>query len=182
MPPKGHRKPDRDRRDTCFSFWLTPAEREAIRESAARVGLSPSAYVRAAALGLPVTPKPHRGAAPELIRQLSRLANNLGQLLRHAEVGLLPDPAPVETAHHRVMAALRHWASDSAARAIAPELIAEIVHQGALLNQLARSANNGQVLDPVMVDTVLSGLREAVRLVVPDPLPADGDTEEASSA
>jgi Mobilization protein NikA len=182
MPAKGYRKPDRDRRDTCFTFWVTRAEREAIRENAARAGLSPSAFVRTLALGRPVTPKPRKGAAPELIRQLSRLANNLVQLLRHAEVGILPDPAPVEAVHLRVMTALRHWASDSAARAIAPELIAEIVHQGALLNQLTRSANQGQGLDPVMVDTVLSGLREAVRPVGPDPLPAAGDTEEASSA
>ncbi len=165
MPAKGYRKPSRDRRSKCFTFWVTPAEKDAIQQNAERVGMTPSAYVRALALGQRVTPKPGK-SGHELIRQLSRVGNNLNQLLRHADGGQVL-AAPLEAARVHVLAALRHWSAGNIDRSPAPELVAEIVHQGALLNDLARQANRKQVLDPAMVETVLASLTEAVRRVAP---------------
>lgn len=68
------------------TFWATTAEEAAIMARAASAGMSVSAYVRDAALGVPIRAA-RRDYAPEIVVQLRRAGNNLNQCLYEARVG-----------------------------------------------------------------------------------------------
>lgn len=154
MPAKGHRKPPPVRRSTQMSFWVTPAERDRIAENAERAGVSISAYIRSLALGRPLKVKPSIKSA-ELIRQLSKLANNLNQLLEHAESGRIDCVDNIRHVRGRVFDVLTAWSDGKAQGGIASEDVAVLTHEGTTLNSLARQANSRK---PVPADALLNVL------------------------
>ncbi len=94
MPHRSHSSRPRTRRTLRLTFRATAAETRTIRDNARAVGLSVSAYVRAVALGRPV--KARRGHLQRDARhQLSKMGNNLKQLLRVARNAGQGDPARV---------------------------------------------------------------------------------------
>jgi len=159
MPAQGHRKPAHTRRDKQMTFWVTAAERDRIRENAERAGMSPSAFVRALALGKTVTAKP-QGEVRELIRQLNRIGNNLNQLLRHAHtMGEVAEDC-ISHVYKRVDAALAQWATGSVSIALTSDMIARLAHAGAEINRLARLVNSRKPVPPAMLLTALQDLTE----------------------
>lgn len=159
MPARGHRKPAHTRRDKQMTFWVTAAERDRIRENAERAGMSPSAFVRALALGKTVSVKP-QGEARELIRQLNRICNNLNQLLHHAPT---MEPVAGEAIAHvakRADAALTQWATGAISIALTGDMIARLAHVGAEINRLARLANSRKPVPDAMLLTALQDLTE----------------------
>ncbi|MDE4063242.1 plasmid mobilization protein [Phaeobacter gallaeciensis] len=161
--PKGSAKPDHKRRTAQVTFWVTPAERDRISANAERAGVSMSAYIRSLALGKPLRQKP--GAmAGELIRQLTRVGNNLNQLLGHAQEGKIHGASHIEHVFRRVSGALKWWTSGEADRKIAQEAITLLAHEGTRLNGLARQANTGE---PVSEDQLLSVLNDLTAKLIP---------------
>jgi len=158
MPPRGYHKPARELRTKQFTFWVTPAEKEHIRDVARRAGLTPSAYVRAVALGNRPAPRPG-DENRELLRQLSRIGNNLNQLHRIAQSRGPAYLTVINDARKVVQESLRAFATSEARRAAAPEALAELVHHGATLNALAHHANSRRFpaateLRPALADVV----------------------------
>ena len=85
--------------DKVVTVRFKAADHSAWRDEARKGGLTVSAFIRDAALGVPPVPPRRRLADQDLINQLSRLGNNLNQQtrllhqLRHRD--LLPETAPV---------------------------------------------------------------------------------------
>lgn len=136
MPPKGHRKRNQDRRSSQVTFWVTPAEKDRIAANAARSGVKVSAYIRSLALGKPLRLNPSV-LTSDLIRQLSRIANNLDQLLRHAQAGRIEGQAHIQHVYERVNLALEHWTSAQTSQSAVEEQVALLRHEGARVNVLA---------------------------------------------
>jgi hypothetical protein len=89
------RLPPAARRRVQVNVWLTAAEEAILEERARATGLALSVYVRTAALAIrtaPLSEIPRSNLA--VVSQLQRLGNNLNQLTRLANSGLL-DPALV---------------------------------------------------------------------------------------
>src|SRR5690606_31024452 len=159
MPARGHRKPAHTRRDKQMTFWVTAAERDRIRENAERAGMSPSAFVRALALGKAVSAKP-QGDARELIRQLNRIGNNLNQLLRHAPgMGDIAEDC-ISHVYQRVDAAPAQWTTGATSIPLAGDVIARLAHAGAEINRLARLVNSRKPVPEAMLLTALQDLTE----------------------
>ena len=72
--------PDSQRRLRGVSIYVTDAEYDVIRSSAALARVSMSDYCRAAATGVPLPTRFNRRA----LHALARIGNNLNQLTRHA--------------------------------------------------------------------------------------------------
>lgn len=163
MPAQGHRKPAHTRRDKQMTFWVTAAERDRIRENAERAGMSPSAYVRALALGKTVTAKP-QGEAKELLRQLNRIGNNLNQLLRHAHTMSEVAGQVLPHVYQRVDKALTQWATGAISIALTADMVSRLAHAGAEINRLARLANSAK---PVPEAMLLTALHELTQQLLP---------------
>jgi hypothetical protein len=87
------RMPPAARRRVQVNVWLTEAEEALLGERARATGLALSVYVRTAALAIrtaPLVEIPRANLA--VVSQLQRIGNNLNQLTRLANSGLL-DPA-----------------------------------------------------------------------------------------
>ena len=72
--------PESQRRIRGVSIYVTDAEYDVIRSSAALARVSMSDYCRAAATGVPLPTRFNRRA----LHALARIGNNLNQLTRHA--------------------------------------------------------------------------------------------------
>ena len=87
------RMPPAARRRVQVNVWLTEAEEAVLGERARATGLALSVYVRTAALAIRTA---HLSEIPRanlaVVGQLQRIGNNLNQLTRLANSGLL-DPA-----------------------------------------------------------------------------------------
>ena len=84
---------EKDRRRVRVNLRLTPDERERLSERARATGFRLTTYARVAALAIrtaPLTEIPQANLA--VVSQLQRLGNNLNQLTRLANSGIL-DPA-----------------------------------------------------------------------------------------
>jgi hypothetical protein len=165
--PKGSRKPAHDRRTEQLTFWVTPAERARIAASAERAGVTMSAFIRSLALGKPQRAKPSVQAG-ELIRQLSRVGNNLNQLLDHAQNGKIDGAQHIKHVFDRVSGALTFWTSgEASSKAIAQEAIMLLAHEGTRLNGLARQANKGELVSEDQLLKVLHDLTDKLRPFCP---------------
>lgn len=72
-----------EQRKSCsLTIWVTPAERELLRERASAAGVPLTAFVRAAALGRRTRGRPRRELAAEDRRELLRVGNNINQIAR----------------------------------------------------------------------------------------------------
>jgi hypothetical protein len=162
MPPRGYHKPARERRAKQFTFWLTAAEKEQIRDAARRAGLTPSAYVRTLALGGRPRPKPGEEVR-ELIRQLSRIGNNLNQLHGVAEAAARAQLPAIEQARQVVRRSLRDYATNGTGRAIEPDQLADLIHHGATLNALTYSANAGRFPPAAKLRNALADIADALK-------------------
>ena len=83
------------KRNLHATFRVTEEERKRIRENASAAGLIPSRYMRARALKQAIR-APRSVVERDLLRELSRLGNNLNQLTRLANAGTLPDSASLK--------------------------------------------------------------------------------------
>lgn len=87
-------------RDQQLNLSLTPSELDTIRQRAAALGMRPVHFGRAVLLDQGRRPGPFREAENNLQRllyvQLSRLGNNLNQLVRHLHQSGDPLPADLE--------------------------------------------------------------------------------------
>lgn len=165
--PKGSRKPDHDRRTEQVTFWVTPSEKARISANAERAGVTMSAFIRSLALGKPVRQKP-KVKAGVLILQLSRIGNNLNQLLDHAQRGKINGTEHIDHVFQRLTLALTHWTSDKASpKSIAPEAIVLLAHEGAKLNSLAHQANSGKPVPETQLLFVLHNLTDKLRPFCP---------------
>lgn len=164
--PKGSTKPKHLRRTTQINFLVTPAERDRIAANAERAGVSISAYIRSLALGKPLRKAP-RVQAGDLIRQLDRIANNLSQLLNHANAGTIDGAEHINHVHSRVAGALDWWGTGEPNRVFAPEAVTLLIHEGTRLNGLARQANKGEPVSEAALLSVLHDLTEKLRPFCP---------------
>lgn len=164
--PKGSTKPKHQRRTTQINFLVTPAERDRIAANAERAGVTISAYIRSLALGKPLRNKP-RVQADELIRQLSRVGNNLNQLLDSAQIGRIDGAVHIEHVFKRVSLVLSHWTSGDAKPGFAPEAVTLLAHEGTRLNGLARQANKGEPVSEAQLLSVLHDLTDKLRPFCP---------------
>lgn len=165
--PKGSKKPQHQRKTEQLTFWVTPAERARIADNAARAGVTLSAFMRSVALGKPPRRKPSEQTA-ELIRELTRIATNLNQLLDHAQKGKIDGAEHIEHVFKRVSGALKFWTSDKAdTKSIAHEAIPLMVHEGTMLNDLARQANRGEHVPEKQLLPVLNDLTATLRPFCP---------------
>jgi hypothetical protein len=165
--PKGSRKPDHDRRSEQVTFWVTPSEKARISANAERAGVTTSAFIRSLALGKPVRQKP-KAKAGALILQLSRIGNNLNQLLDHAQRGRIDGAEHIDHVFQRLTLALKHWTSDNASpKSIAPEAMVLLDHEGAKLNGLAHQANSGKPVPQAQLLDVLNDLTDKLRPFCP---------------
>jgi len=162
MPAKGTRRPDHDRRSSQITFWVTPAERDRISHSAERAGVSMSAYIRSLALGKDIRPKPSL-ATDELMRELTRIGNNLTQLMGHARDGKVPAYENLEHVWNRVSRMLDFWAVAKPKKPIMPDRIIRLRHEGSRLNAIARQANSGKPVAEQELNAVLHDLTEKLR-------------------
>ncbi|HEU0300064.1 MAG TPA: hypothetical protein VFR37_11430 [Longimicrobium sp.] len=152
----------------------TPEEWAQVERSAAARGVPPLRYVREAALGIPATPQPGRGQlitparrARSLWNQLARIANNLHQLRRVAEVDGDDDGVRVLTA---AAGSVEYVISAAPAKlgARGNVVIAGLVEAGNALNALAHRANTTEELPPMReVRAVLDQVEAAVREALP---------------
>ncbi len=157
MPPRGYRKPARVLRSKQFTFWVTPTEKDQIREAARLARVTPSAYVRSAALGSRQRAQP--GAdADELVRQLSRVGNNLNQLRVIAERKARPAVELLDASREQVRALLRK----KAGKPVPAKALSELIHEGATVNTLAYRANTGRFPSIGALRNALDGLTEAL--------------------
>jgi hypothetical protein len=159
---QGPKKPDHERRSAQVTFWVTLAERDRISANAERAGVTMSAYIRSLALGKPLRQKPSV-LADELIRQLSRIGNNLNQLLRHAQAGKLGGAKHIKHVSARVSHALTHWTSGKAAGGVAQEATMLLAHEGAKLNGLALQDNKGEPISEAQLLSILHALTDKLR-------------------
>lgn len=162
MPAKGTRKPDHDRRSSQVTFWVTPAERDRIMESADRAGVTMSAYIRSLALGKDIRPKPSI-ATDALMIELTRIGNNLSQLMGHARDGHIPGFENLEHVWNRVSLMLDFWAAAKPKKPIMPDRITRLRHEGSRLNALARQANSKKPVNEQELNAVLNDLTEKLR-------------------
>lgn len=162
MPAKGHRKKDIDKRSSQITFWVTPAERDSIAANAERAGVTLSAYIRGLALGKDIRPKP-TVETNELVRQLTRIGNNLNQLMEHARDGKVPSYENLDHVWQRVSRMLDFWSTAKPKKPIMPERIVQLSHEGSRLNALARQANSGKPVSEQDLLTVLNDLTEKLR-------------------
>ena len=160
--PKGSKKPKHKNRSSQVTFWVTLSERDRISANAERAGVSMSAYIRSLALGKPLRQKPSV-LADELIRQLSRIGNNLNQLLRHAQAGKFDGAKHIEHVSARVSHALTYWTSGEVTGRIAQEATMLLAHEGAKLNGLALQANKGEPMSEAQLLPILNDLTDKLR-------------------
>ena len=166
MPPRGYQKPARSLRSKQFTFWVTSAEKDRIRDAAKRAGVTPSAYVRSAALGDRPREKP--GADVEdLVRQLARVGNNLNQMRAVAEKRAQTAVPLLDQARAQLRASLRSWARDGAGRSLSAHVVAELAHEGASINALAHRANTGRFPSVTTLRNALAELSEALKPLAP---------------
>jgi len=81
------KKQPKEARSEQMNTRYTLAEREYIRSQAATAGLSESDYVRARALGLPVSPARSAQADPALVTELNSIGVNVNQLAAATHMG-----------------------------------------------------------------------------------------------
>ena len=124
----------------------SPEEWRHIEAAARERGVPPLRYVREAALAARLPPRTRRRGAHELVRQLTRVLNNLHQLERTADEH---GAADVLVAVRRVIAR-----ADEAVRAASGRpgsthpLIIAVREAGALLNEVTHRANARDELPP----------------------------------
>ena len=106
MPPKGHRKASAEVRSERIDVYVTPAELAAIDEAAETCDQTRAAFVRACSLGVRPQAKPARVSA-QTIRQLTSIGNNLNQLARQANTGLVVSTLSIDAALQAVLRAVR---------------------------------------------------------------------------
>lgn len=162
MPAKGTRKPDHTRRTSQITFWVTPAERDRIAANADSAGVTVSAYIRSLALGKAVRPKP-KVVADELVRELTRIANNLSQLMGHARDDRIPGRESLEHVWNRVSGALDFWAKAKPKKPIPQDRIVRLRHEGSRLNAIARQANEGKPVSESDLNSILNDLTDKLR-------------------
>lgn len=107
MPAKGHRKPDVMRIAPPIKLYVTACERVEILTDAATRTMTATALVRAiiARHYSRATPtlKARRDQAP-LLRELTRIGNNLNQLVKQGHEGVVPvNPTRVHTVLDQLM-------------------------------------------------------------------------------
>lgn len=161
MPRGRPPKLERERRTSVIKFRVTPAERERIFDNANTAGMTPSAFARTVALGDPV--RIRRGqSAEELVWQLGKISTNLSQLQGHADAGHLGVSDDVKHVGARVLTAIQFVSEEAPQRNFSPQLIADISHHGANVNQLARLANSGKYPSDDRILDALADLTGAV--------------------
>lgn len=165
--PRGSTKPDHHRRNVQVKIWCTPAEKARIDANAERAGVPVSTYIRSLALGKPLRRKPGQ-QADALIRQLTRIGNNLNQLLEHALAGRIDGAEHLEHVQKRLFLALEFWTGGGPPpRSIADETVTLLAHEGVKLNALARQANAGEPVSDKALLTVLHDLTARLRPFAP---------------
>lgn len=99
---------EEDRRGARVTVRFSGDEQAALEGMAAEAGLSVSAFVRAAALGAPITVR-RDGMPMAVVGQLRRLGNNLNQVLKEARFQNFPPQVAreAETALQEVSTYLR---------------------------------------------------------------------------
>lgn len=159
---QGPKKPAHKYRTVQVTFWVTLAERDRISANAENAGVSKSAYIRSLSLGKPLRQKP-RVLADKLIQELSRIGNNLNQLLRHAQAGRIDGIEHIEHVAARLSHALTYWTSGEATGGVAQETIALLTHEGAKLNGLAVRAHRRERIDEAQLLPILHELTDKLR-------------------
>lgn len=143
----------------------TPEEWRHIEEAARARGVPPLRYVREAALAAKLPPRVRRRGAHELIRQLTRLLNNLHQLER---------VATEEGVHHvavAIQATIR--ITDDAVRAAAGRpgsahpLIIAVREAGRFLNEVTHHTH---IIEELPADEELMDALDRIHLAVRDVL------------
>ena len=143
----------------------TAEEWRHIEEAARARGVPPLRYVREAALAARLPPRVRRRGAHELVRQLTRLLNNLHQLERVAEGEGADDIAAVIQATIRV--------TDDAVRCAAGRpgsahpLIIAVREAGRFLNEVTHHAH---VIEELPADEELLDALDRIDLAVRDVL------------
>lgn len=166
MPPRGYRKPARVLRSKQFTFWVTPSEKDQIRDAARRAGATPSAYVRSAALG--ARPRPKLGGdVEELLRHLSRVGNNLNQMREVAEKRAQAAVPLLDQARAQLRASLRSWARGGVGRSVSAQAVAELAHEGATINTIAYRAHTGRFPSLTTLRDALADLAQALKPLAP---------------
>ncbi len=107
MPAKGHRKPDATRKAPPIKLYTTVNERTAILTDAASRTMTATALVRAIVARhygrTNPTLKARRDQAP-LLRELTRIGNNLNQLVKQGHEGIVPvSPTRAQTVLDQLM-------------------------------------------------------------------------------
>lgn len=98
--------PESERRDYILKVRFSGAELEEVESSADLAGLPVSTFIRTAALGLPMKPRPTRMNA-EAIRQLAAVGNNINQLAHQANAGKFPSEVRLNEALDELITLIR---------------------------------------------------------------------------
>jgi hypothetical protein len=82
-PPGGRpRKDTRKLRDEWLKARVTADELHLVEQWAREANMTPSDYIRSAALKAPITIRRYRAPDPAVISQLQRIGNNINQIAR----------------------------------------------------------------------------------------------------
>ena len=103
------KSPDARRDHRVIRVPVSREENERIAHAAELAGLPVAAFMRSAALAVPIRARPSRETAG-VIRQLAAIGNNLNQLAREAHAGHAPVEGRIRSVLAEVEAAVRRLA------------------------------------------------------------------------